>query len=381
MSAQLRQARKERGWSQERLVHEMERHARQRLLDIASTASLRVYVSEWENGRRPIGPLYASVLRALLGLTDRELLGSGAAGDQPLTVAGYDELVSRIEAAHSLSLGMVDTFIAQTELLRTVDRQMGAAALVDQMQAHLSALEESLTFAVLPTTREPIARALAGAATLAAWQALDVGAAERAWRHYELGKRAAAEAKAPMYLAHAMAEQAYVLSAAGKSDLAVQLVQEAHRSVGTKASPRLAAWLHAAEAELLAQAGQIEACRHSLDLAAATLPAGSSDRDPDMLSIFLNDSHLTRWRGNVLARLGDDAAMSDLYNALANMDTTFTRATAGLHCDLAQAHLAREEQDEAVNHLRQARLLANRTGSARQRARINQLAGTFGASR
>ncbi len=184
-----------------------------------------------------------------------------------------------------------------------------------------------------------------------------------------------------MYLAHAMAEQAYVLSAAGKSDLAVQLVQEAHRSVGTKASPRLAAWLHAAEAELLAQAGQIEACRHSLDLAAATLPAGSSDRDPDMLSIFLNDSHLTRWRGNVLARLGDDAAMSDLYNALANMDTTFTRATAGLHCDLAQAHLAREEQDEAVNHLRQARLLANRTGSARQRARINQLAGTFGASR
>ncbi|MER7667715.1 helix-turn-helix transcriptional regulator [Kitasatospora sp. NPDC096128] len=381
MSAQLRQARKERGWSQERLVHEMERYARQRLLNIASTASLRVYVSEWENGRRPIGLLYASILRALLGLTDRELLGNGTTDDQPLAVAGYDELVGRIEAAHSLSRDTVEVFMAQTELLRTVDRQMGAAALVDQMQAHLKALEESLTFAVLPTTREPIARALAGAATLAAWQALDVGAAERAWRHYELGKRAATESKEPMYVAHAMAEQAYVLSAAGKGDLAVQLVQEAHRSVGTKGSPRLRAWLHAAEAELLAQAGQAEACRRSLDLAAASLPTGSSDRDPDMLSIFLNDNHLARWRGNVLARLGDDAAMSDLYDALANMDATFTRATAGLHCDLAQAHLAREEQDEAVNHLRQARLLANRTGSARQRARINQLVEQFGASR
>ncbi|MEU4118363.1 XRE family transcriptional regulator [Kitasatospora sp. NPDC028055] len=381
MSAQLRQARKERGWSQERLVHEMERHARQHLLDIASTASLRVYVSEWENGRRPIGPLYASLLRTLLGLTNRELLGGHATGDQALTVAGYDELVSRIEAAHSLSLGMVKTFMAQTELLRTVDRQMGAAALVDQMQAHLTALEESLTFAVLPTTRGPIALALAGAATLAAWQALDVGATERAWRHYELGKRAAAEAKEPMYLAHAMAEQAYVLSAAGKTELAVQLVQEAHRSVGTKASARLAAWLYAAEAELLAQARQADACRRSLDLAAASLPAGTSDRDPDMLSIFLNDSHLARWRGNILARLGDDAAMSDLYGALATMDATFTRATAGLHCDLAQAHLAREEQDEAVNHLRQARLLANRTGSARQRARVNQLIEEFGVSR
>ncbi|MER8099913.1 XRE family transcriptional regulator [Kitasatospora sp. NPDC094016] len=359
----------------------MERYARQRLLGIASTASLRVYVSEWENSRRPIGPLYASILRALLGLTDRELLGSDTTGNQPLAVAGYDELVVRIDAAHSLSRGTVDIFMAQTELLRTVDRQMGAAALVDQMQAHLKALEESLTFAVLPTTREPIARALAGAATLAAWQALDIGATERAWRHYELGKRAATESREPMYVAHAMAEQAYVLSAAGKNDLAVQLVQEAHRIVGTKASPRLDAWLHAAEAELLAQAGQTEACRRSLDLAAAALPAGASDRDPDMSSIFLNDSHLARWRGNVLARLGDDAAMSDLYDALATMDATFTRATAGLHCDLAQAHLAREEQSEAVGHLRQARLLANRTGSARQRSRINQLVEKFGESR
>ncbi|MBV6700597.1 helix-turn-helix transcriptional regulator [Kitasatospora aureofaciens] len=376
MSARLRQARKAHGWSQERLVHEIERYARQHSLDVASTASLRVYVSEWENNRRPIGPLYAAVLRALLGLTDRELLGRTTSAE-PVTVTGYDELIGRIDSAHNLSLGMVDTFMAQTELLRTVDRQMGAAALVDQMQAHLAALEECLTFAVLPSTREPIARALAGAATLGAWQALDVGATERAWRHYELGKRAAAEAKEPMYLAHAMAEQAYVLSAAGKSDLAVQLVQEAHRTVGGKASPRLLAWLHAAEAELLAQAGRPDDCRRSLDRAAAVLPPGDTDRDPDMLSVFLNGNHLTRWRGNVLARLGDDAAMSDLYDALAGMDATFTRAAAGLHCDLAQAHLAREEQDQAVNHLRKARLLANRTGSARHRARIDQLGAKF----
>ncbi|MCG6494553.1 helix-turn-helix transcriptional regulator [Kitasatospora sp. A2-31] len=376
MSARLKQARKEHGWSQERLVHEIERYARQHSLDVASTASLRVYVSEWENNRRPIGPLYAAVLRALLGLTDRELLGRTTSAE-PVTVTGYDELIGRIDSAHNLSLGMVDTFMAQTELLRTVDRQMGAAALVDQMQAHLTALEECLTFAVLPSTREPIARALAGAATLGAWQALDVGATERAWRHYELGKRAAAEAREPMYLAHAMAEQAYVLSAAGKPDLAVQLVQEAHRTVGGQASPRLLAWLHAAEAELLAQAGRPDDCRRSLDRAVAVLPPGDTDRDPDMLSIFLNGNHLTRWRGNVLARLGDDAAMSDLYDALAGMDATFTRATAGLHCDLAQAHLAREEQDQAMDHLRKARLLANRTSSARHRARIDQLGAKF----
>ena len=373
MSARLRQARKEHGWSQEQLVHEIGQYARRHLLDVASTASLRVYVSQWENGRRPIGPLYASVLRALLGLTDRELLGQSMATEQSLVVPGYDELIGRIESAQDLSLGMINTFMAQTEMLRTVDRQLGAAALVDQMQAHLTALEESLTFAVLSSKREPIARALAGAATLGAWQALDVGATERAWRHYELAKRAAAEAREPMYLAHAMAEQAYVLSSAGKPDLAVQLVEEAQSSVGTKASPRLTAWLHAAKAELLAQAGQVHACRRSLDLAAAALPDGDGDRDPDMVSIFLNSNHLTRWRGNVLAQLGDATAMSSLYEALAGMDSTFTRAAAGLHCDLAQAHLAREEEEQAKIHLRQARLLANRTGSARHRSRIDQL--------
>ncbi|WP_339329075.1 hypothetical protein [Streptomyces formicae] len=57
---------------------------------------------------------------------------------------------------------MVKTFMDQTELLRTVDRQMGAASLVDQMTGHLATLEDALTFAVLPETRRPVALALAG---------------------------------------------------------------------------------------------------------------------------------------------------------------------------------------------------------------------------
>ena len=34
-----------------------------------------MYVSEWENGRRAVSAEYATVLRALLGLTDAELFG------------------------------------------------------------------------------------------------------------------------------------------------------------------------------------------------------------------------------------------------------------------------------------------------------------------
>jgi hypothetical protein len=91
-----------------------------------------------------------------------------------------------------------------------------------------------------------------------------------------------------------------------------------------------------------------------------------------MLSIFLNEGHLTRWRGNALALIGDGEAVDNLYDALKTTDPTFVRASAGLHCDLAQAHLARGENDQARTHLREARLVASRTKSVHRR-RIEQL--------
>ncbi len=372
MSAGLRSARTARGWSQERLVREIEQFSRRNLTDVASTASLRVYVSEWENGKRTISDRYARILRQLLGVTDGELRDSDPAPVAP-TADGYDDLLSRIDSASSVSESMVKMFNDQTELLRTMDRQRGAAALVDQMSGHLSALEDALNFAVLPSTRRPVALALAGASTLAAWQAIDSGAVERAWRHYELAKRAARDAEEPMYLAHAMGEQAYVLCEAGRPALAVDLVRDAQRSVGQAGSARLRAWLYAAEAEMCAHADMPDDCRRALDAAMAVIPPGPEDRDPDMLSIFLNGAHLARWQGNVLALLGEESAVTSLYGALEVMDPTFVRARAGLHADLAQAHLTRAEYDDASTHLRQARLLASRTGSVRQRRRVDML--------
>lgn len=91
------------------------------------------------------------------------------------------------------------------------------------------------------------------------------------------------------------------------------------------------------------------------------------------MSIFLNGAHLARWQGNVLALLGEESAVTSLYGALEVMDPTFVCARAGLHADLAQAHLTRAEYDDAGTQLRQARLLAGRTGSVRQRRRVDLL--------
>jgi transcriptional regulator with XRE-family HTH domain len=370
MTNQIRHARRQHGWSQARLVHEIEKYADHHGLDVATTASLRVYVSEWENGRRPISAEYAKILRAVFGLTDDELMAptpSDAFAD------GYAELVQRIELAHAVSRTMVDVLTGQTELLRTMDRQIGASGLVDQMGSHLGRLEDTLAFAVLPDARRPVARALAEAASMAAWQALDVGAADRAWRYYELAKSAAREADDPLYLSHSMGEQAFVLADAGRMNLAVEVIQEAQRCGGSRVSPRLASWLAATEAELLALAGDVSGCRRALDRAMALIPSGRAARDADLPNVFLNASHLTRWRGHSLALTGDESAVGELQAALEAMDPTFVRARAGVHCDLAQAHRVRGERDESVRHLREAKLLANRTGSVRYRRRVERL--------
>jgi transcriptional regulator with XRE-family HTH domain len=373
MTERIRRARAAKGWSQNRLVYEIELYARQHALAVATTASLKVYVSEWENGRRAVSLPYTTILRALFGMTDAELFGQQQPADIH-AVDGYEELVSHIENAHSVGCSVVDTFLEQTEAFRTLDRQMGAAQLIDSMTRHLDTLSEALTFAVLPKARVPVASALAGAATLAAWQALDVGAADRAWRHYEMAKRAAREANQPKYLAHAMGEQAYVLVDAGRTDLAVDLVGEA-LSVSGNIPVRLRAWLLGAQAEMYALNGDGEACRRSLDAASRVLPGDDVLRDPDMPSIFLTDAHLARWRGHSLALLGDAQAVSDLYAALDAVDSTFTRARAGLCCDLAQAHLIRGEYGDAADQLRSARRLASRTGSVRHLRRIERITG------
>jgi transcriptional regulator with XRE-family HTH domain len=340
----------------------------------------------WESGTTRPHPRQVRALCKVLAVDESQLGLDARRAVPPTPVAGpvkeavlwapadgYSELVARVEAARSLGADLIDTFNQQTDLLRILDRRLGAAAVAEQMRGHLATLEDALTFVVRPDIRVPIARALAGAATLAAWQSLDGGALDRAWRLYELAKRAAAQAGDPMLLTHATGEQAYVLSDAGQANYAVDVLHQARRMGGTKVSPRLAAWLFAAEAELSAKAGRSGDCYRALENATRYLPAGDEARDPDMPSIFLNGAHLARWSGNALALLGDAGAMDNLYTALGAMDSTFTRATAGMHCDLAQAHLARGEPPLALEHLDKARVISQQTSSARHYRRVELL--------
>lgn len=98
--------------------------------------------------------------------------------------------------------------------------------------------------------------------------------------------------------------------------------------------------------------------RRLLDLADRTLPADPGEAAA-LSYIALGPGHLARWRGNILARLGDADATHDLVDALGQMDPSFTRAGASLRCDLAASMLAQHERIEARRHAAEGRALGD----------------------
>jgi len=286
------------------------------------------------------------------------------------------ELLRRISSARYLDASVIQLLQEETNAIRLLDRRLGAPAVAAKLEAHIGQLQDGLHHCLTPSRRAKIALVLADAAALAGWQAIDTGRLAAAWNHFETATAAAREAGDNSLLAFAAGEQAYVLLDLGQPTQALEKVRAVHHRADSGIPHLLRGWLYAAEAEMAAVDRQQEACRASLDRAADEI---SRPLATDTLPYLALDSgHLARWRGNCLVHFGDTATIADLTTALASMDGTFTRAEAGLRCDLAAALHAKGERDVAREHLRRATELAKISGSARQRRRIAQLRRRIG---
>ena len=123
-------------------------------------------------------------------------------------------------------------------------------------ESHVAQID-SVLHRCVGAQRNSLAAALAEAAALAGWQALDRADLQAAWDFHETAKSAAQESGSRSVLAHVIAQQGFVLLDANKPDLAVGAITQA----GAHASalpPMMRAWLAAAEAEALAAAGRAD---------------------------------------------------------------------------------------------------------------------------
>jgi tetratricopeptide (TPR) repeat protein len=338
-------------------------------------------------GQRTV-PSTSRVLRQMFGFPMADLLGPSRVGTEapvsilsslegPAATGGgavgpgpHGELVERIRAATSVDHGLVEALHDQTDYLRLIDRRLAGLILRQQLLGHLATLRTLLEHATCSDQRVPLSAELSDAEALAAWVALDLGDIEAAWTHHHTARLAAREAESLALLAHAMMQQAFVLTEINEVKNAVQLAREAMSLAGTSVPPLLVVWLRAGEGEVLAAAGDDRGSRAAFDQALGALPRDA--RDPDLPYIQLDQTHLARWHGNVLARLGDAAAVDRLFEALDAPDYSL-RAQAGLHTDLVVSLTKTGDRDQARRHLQLARDLAQRAGSRRQLRRIAQL--------
>jgi len=283
---------------------------------------------------------------------------------------GSGELAAQLARGSAVDAGLVELLREQTNGIRRLDARQGAQFIHDQAKAHLANLDDMHQHVIGPGIRRSLSWVLADTSALAGWQALDVGTLNESWRHFERAKAAAREAQDPSLLAFASAEQAYVLFDMGEYDEAADLVDATQNETGPQLPRLMASWLAAAKAEIRAGAGDELLARQALDEASSLHPV---EPDVELPFVVLNATHLARWRGSTLARLGDPEAITDLSAALDETTGVYARAETGLRVDLATALLVRGEVTEAEEHLRAARALSARIGSARQQRRIADL--------
>lgn len=366
MVTSLQAVRRQLDYTGAQVIDLLARRADALNLPIANKASLKTKLSRWENGKEQPSQIYRRLFREVYGRTNAEL----GFPDEPEEDPEAAELRSRLAMARSVDLETVVVFRHQVDHARHIDRRFGALTQLDTLRTQIDQVQQLLAYRAGPQ-RPALARALVEASTLAGWQALDRAALGQAWTHYERAKTAARETESPALLAHATAEQAFVLIDLDETTAAVDQLAYARTITNGGTTPLLGAWLAAAHGETLAAVGHADHARRAFDTASGLLPADPID--PALPFLFLADSHLARWRGNALARVGAPDAIDQLTDALDRLPADFVRARTGLLVDLAYAHAAAGDRDAALTYAQQARRLAAQIKSDRQQRRLNRL--------
>jgi len=366
MVTSLQAVRRQLGYTAAQVIDLLTRRADALCLPIANKASLKTKLSRWENGKEQPSEIYRRLFREIYGRTNAEL----GFPDEPEDDPEATELRARLAVARTVDRETIEVFRHQVDHARRVDRQFGALTQLDPLRTQIDQVHHLLTYRA-GSQRPALAGVLAEASTLAGWQALDRAALGQAWTHYERAKAAAREAESPALLAHATAEQAFVLIDLDEATAAVDQLAHARSIANGASSPLLAAWLAAADGETLATTGHADDARRAFDTASGLLPADPVD--PALPFLFLGDSHLDRWRGNALARVGAPDAIDQLTDALARLPADFVRARTGLLVDLAYAYAAAGDRNAALTYAQQARRLAAQIKSDRHQRRLNQL--------
>ena len=217
----LQAVRRELGYPAATVLRLLAERARAHNVAIMTPASLKTKLSRWENGHEAVGlPEYRRLFREIYGRTDVEL--------------GFPDRRRRVERRRRASRPPHRGAVGRRGNRRRVPlddrphttprppvrRPVAARSAPPQIDE----VEQLLMYGPADGQRTALAAALAEASALAGWLALDRDDHDQAWRHHERAKHAAREADSPVLLAHATAQESFILVGLDDADSAATQV-------------------------------------------------------------------------------------------------------------------------------------------------------------
>lgn len=345
MRSRLAAAREQLGWSQARLVSELERRSRATGLVVMSAPSLKTALSRWENGHVTPDRHYRQLLRDIYGLSDADL---GFASLTVVTVepdqtAGAADL--RRDMDHLLGADAATCVTGLEERVSLQAQDCVRVAPSAMLTRLLSDFEEVKSLIKQPIGR-PFAMKLyevaADLSVLVGDELMVLGrpADSQAW--YTTAKAAAARTGSPQTRARALSLNALLYLYYGTPTKAVTLAQETHSlNVGGPATCLAASVEAFAQAQLGNELAARSALRHSKEVC-----RGQGQED----SIFgFTERRQLFYRGRALVRIGGmPEARAALTDALSSYPLDVVGDPAVLRLDLAERLVTEGDLVEAA---------------------------------
>lgn len=366
MTSRLRDARLRRGWSQMRLISELQTAAARRGARLPDTAVLKTQISRWENGRREPDAFYRSLLQDTFDLTAPELgfptspePAGSTYGSEPLNKAVSPDLLNALQ----VSLGQLATLDAATG-------PQTVLALAREQARFVTGLVRGAT----GPNRADVSRVATRLSEFTGWLHQDAGDLDDAVRWTDQAVDLAAEANDPELIAYVAMRRSNIAS--DRRDNRDALTR-ASAALGTPAldDPRLSGVLLRQRAMAHALVGDEVACRRDLDDALQIVATNGAGHGTASLVPYVTSSYIEMEAANCFLRLGKHQdALDILIRSLRAWPAGTQDRDRGLAlARLATAYAGAHEVEEAVITGHQALKVLEVTRSARILTQIHDL--------
>jgi hypothetical protein len=394
---QYRLSRPPRGWTQDRLILELETVGAAMEIPVATRASLKVQVSRWENGY-PVSDEYRTLFRHIFRATDAQLgfptgvvderMAAGlvpvafhatwgdafgqvakdwdvdmrrrgflkgaayvaAASTSPALqwLLGESEVIAQTDGSVSVGMAHAESLREMTTTFRRLDNRFGGGhsreAVVRFLSREVAPLIQRGRYDA--KTGAALLGATAEMLQLAGWMTYD-GGNHRLGQHYmtqalRLARAAGAETLGAEILAGLSHQASYL----GDGPTAVDLARAAQKTARTHGLDALLAEAAVMEAHGHACARDEAACSKALTAAETALDKADRSGDPQWIGYF-DEAYLSAKFGHCFRELRQPAVAQRFARRSLDMDNSYVRGRAFNLALLATAHAQAGEVEQA----------------------------------